>query len=268
VLSTLLAKAPFVVPLQSGGIVPKGTRVTVFEQLYWVFTILGTIVGVVVIGYMMYSAYKYRDDSGGAEKSAEDRPQLGEVPTGGGKGRKLFLSFVLSAIVVLSLIVWSYGTLLYVEDAAAENAAEPEVEDPVDVIVVGYRFGWTFAYEGGNETLQVGNQTWEGVTIIGDDERGVLRVPADRQVRLTVTSRDVWHNIGIPELRAKTDAIPGQTTTTWVEGSDPGATYTAKCYELCGAQHSYMNAEVVVMSQEEFGSWYANTTGTTLNGGA
>jgi cytochrome c oxidase subunit 2 len=247
--------------LQSGGIVPKGTRVNVFEQLYWVFTILGTIVGIVVIGYMLYNAYKYRDD-GESKGGDADRPQLGEVPSGGGKGRKLFVSFALSAVIVISLIAWSYGTLLYVENAAADDGDQIEAEDPVDVTVVGYRFGWTFAYEGGNETLEVGEQTWENVTIIGDDEPGVLRLPADRKVRLTVTSRDVFHNIGVPKLRAKADAIPGQTTTTWIEGSDPGATYTAKCYELCGELHSYMNAEVVVMSQDEFGSWYTNTTGS------
>lgn len=260
-------RAPLVLPLQSGGIVPKGTRVNVFEQLYWVFTILGTVVGIVVIGYMLYNAYKY-SDNGETKADDADRPQLGEVPTGGGKGRKLFVSFALSAVIVISLIAWSYGTLLYVENAAADDGSQIEAEDPVDVIVVGYRFGWTFAYEGGTETLHVGEQTWENVTIVGDDERGVLRAPADRKVRLTVTSRDVFHAIGIPDLRAKADAIPGQTTTTWIEGSDPGTTYTAECYELCGELHSYMNAEVEILSQDEFGSWYANTTGTEIDAGA
>jgi len=244
--------------MQSGGIVPKGTRVNVFEQIYWVFTILGTLVGIVVIGYMLYNAYKYRDD--GTEGEQEERPQLGELPTGGGKGRKLFLSFILSAIVVISLIIWTYGTLLYVENAAAQDQGddvEMEGDEPLDVIVVGYRFGWDFAYEGGNDTITAGERTWENVTVARE-----LVVPADRTVRLRVTSRDVFHNFGVPQLRAKTDAIPGQMTSTWLEASDAGRSYIAKCYELCGAQHSYMNAEVTTMTSSEFRAWYNETSST------
>lgn len=244
--------------LQAGGIVPTGTRGDVFEQIYWAFTILGTIVGIVVIGYMLYIASKYRDDGG--ETKADDRPEIGELPTGGGKGRKLFVSFALSAIVVISLIIWTYGTLLYVENAVAQDQIGQD-DDVLDVTVVGYRFGWTFAYEGGNETLEVGEQTWENVTVIGDDEEPILRLPAGEKIRLTVTSRDVFHTFGVPELRTKTDAIPGQVTTTWIEASDSGHTYKAKCYEICGSGHSYMTAPVETMTKTEFGNWYTNKTG-------
>jgi cytochrome c oxidase subunit 2 len=214
------------------GIVPRGTRVDVFQSIYWVFIVLGTAVGVVVIGYMTYNAYKYRDDGTEDDK---DRPTLGERPQGGGGGRKLFLSFALSTIIVVSLIAWTYGTLLYVE----QNPAT-ETEDALEVTVVGYQFGWDFVYPNGNTT-------------------DTLRLPADRAVQIHVTSRDVFHNFGIPALRVKTDAIPGHTTTTWLEASETG-TYTAKCYELCGSGHSYMTADVKVMEPEAYANWYANTT--------
>lgn len=229
-----------------------------FEQIYWAFTILGTLVGIVVMGYMLYTAIKYRDDGEEAEDS--DRPELGELPTGGGKGRKLFVSFAMSALIVISLIVWTYATLLYVENAVAQDQIGQN-DDVLDVTVVGYRFGWTFAYEGGNETLRVDGQTWENVTIVGDDEADVLRLPVDEKVRLTVVSRDVFHTFGVPALRAKTDAIPGQVTRTWIEASEPGQTYLAKCYEICGSGHSYMTSPVKTMTNESFQDWYANNTG-------
>jgi cytochrome c oxidase subunit 2 len=230
--------------LLQADIIPTGTRVDVFQSIYGVFLLLGTIVGIVVVSYMLYNAYKYRAGAGKGDGAA--RPELGELPRGSGGGRKLFLSFGLSAVIVISLIAWTYGTLLYVEQGAtsADNF-EGNAEDPIEVKVIGYQFFWEFEY-----TNVPGHE--DGLTT-----RGELRVPEDRMVRLNVTSGDVWHNFGIPDLRVKSDAIPGQYTTSWFEGSETG-NYTARCYELCGSQHSQMQADVVVTSQENFDGWYAD----------
>ena len=252
--STLLTKALLDGPLQSG-IIPKGTREEVFTEIYWVFTILGTLVGTVVIGYMLYNAYKYRDD--GSRPKKEDRPEVGEIPSGSGKGRKLFFSFAISAVIVISLIVGTYGSLLYVENAAAGDEGATEGNDAMEVTAVGYRFNWTFAYPGGNDTVETADGTIENVTTSQN-----LHVPTNRTVLLNVTSRDVHHNLGMPELRAKTDAIPGQYTQTWLNATDAGERYPAKCYELCGELHSYMVSFVETHTSEEFRAWY-NETSTT-----
>ena len=226
--------------LQSG-LIPTGTRVQVFSEIYWVFLGLGTLVGAVVIGYMLYNAYKYTYTGGSDEK---DRPKLGEVPTGGGKGKKLFLSLSLSAIIVISLIAWTYGTLLFVEGQTGEQGVDVEVE--------GYQFGWDFHYlddDGGYAGVNTTNE---------------VRVPVDTQINLRVTSRDVMHNFGVPELRVKTDAIPGETTTTWFEASETG-NYTAHCYELCGQGHSFMDAEIIVMEEDAYEDWYASQNASASN---
>ena len=227
------------VVLQSG-LVPKGTQTNVFEEIFTVFVALGTLVGVVVLSYMLWNAYKYRDgtDRDDVKKADAERPSLGELPEGGGGGRKLFLSFGLSTVIVVSLIVWTYGTLLYVEGGAAA-----QTEDPIDVRVTGFQFGWRFTYPNGAAVS------------------GILRVPVDTPIRLTVTSDDVFHNFGIPSLHAKTDAIPGTTTETWFMAEEVG-NHTARCYELCGVGHSAMQAQVVVMEPSAYEEWYANTNGT------
>ncbi|PSP83957.1 cytochrome c oxidase subunit II, partial [Halobacteriales archaeon QH_8_68_33] len=81
----------------------------VFQRIFLVFLGLGTLVGTVVISYTLYNAYKYRYREDADPAPDADRPELGEVPEGGGKGKKLFLSFGLSAIIVLSLVAWTYG---------------------------------------------------------------------------------------------------------------------------------------------------------------
>ncbi len=113
----------WLVPLAGGGIIPTGSRVDVFQTIYGAFLVLGTLVGVVVIGYMLWKAYAYRSGSERSAKADVERPVLGELPSGGGGGRKLALSFGLSTVIVVSLIIWTYGTLLYVENS---QAAEPE----------------------------------------------------------------------------------------------------------------------------------------------
>ncbi|MDZ7702360.1 MAG: cytochrome c oxidase subunit II [Halobacteriales archaeon] len=224
------------VPLAGGGIIPTGSRVDVFSTIYGAFLVLGTIVGVVVISYMLWKAYAYRTGSERSQKADVDRPVLGELPTGGGGGRKLALSFGLSTVIVVSLIIWTYGTLLYVE-----NSQAAETEAALEVDIVGKQFAWEFHYENGH---------------VADSTNGdAFRIPVNQRVNIEVTSTDVFHNFGIPALRVKTDAMPGQTTSTWFIAEEPG-TYESACYELCGAGHSYMTAQVEVMPQDEFDEWY------------
>lgn len=227
--------------LLQSGIVPRGSRETVFNQIYTVFLVLGTLVGIVVIGYMLWKAYKYRA-SAVPDDGEEDRPSLGELPSGSGGGRKLFLSFALSTIIVVSLIVWTYGTLLYVE----QDAVTGDATENMEIQVEGYQFGWGFIYPSGVVT------------------NGTLRVPKGTEIRLRVTSTDVFHNFGIPALKVKTDAIPGQTTETWFIADETG-TYRAQCYELCGAGHSYMNAKVIVMERSAWQDWHQNAVAKMNN---
>ncbi|MFC6717219.1 cytochrome c oxidase subunit II [Natrialbaceae archaeon GCM10025810] len=201
------------------------TRVDVFEEIFLYFLALGTLVGIVVIAYTLYNAYKYRDSD---DREADaGLPSVGELPTGGEGGKKLFVSFGLSAIIVISLVLWTYGMLLYVESPS--DGGGPG-EDAVEVDVTGSSFSWMFEYDDG-ET--------------GSND---LVVPADETVWLNVTGRegDVWHTFGISEQRVKADAIPGEYDETWFEADETGE-YLIECFELCGPGHSGMEGTLIVV---------------------
>lgn len=293
-LATVHPAAAVGLLLQANGGDDIATRVNVFEEIYLVFLALGTLVGVIVVSYTLHKAYKYR---AGADHDYDvGRPELGELPTGADKGgRKLFLSFTLSAIVVLSLIAWTYGWLLYVETGTAEVP-----EDGVETAVIGQDFSWEFQYQdddrlsesqmdsyveelGQQEVLdairaaranestsydeafaeRLGDARGEEVSAL-EVSTGVrtfttFRVPVDREIHIDVTSGDVWHAFGIPAVRAKADAIPGEVTETWFIAEETGE-YRAECFELCGSQHSGMTGQVIVMSQDDYDSWYENQT--------
>jgi cytochrome c oxidase subunit II len=111
-------------------------------------------------------------------------------------------------------------------------------KNAMDVYVTGKKWMWHFAYpEGPN-----GN--------------AVLTVPANRPVRLLMTSRDVIHSFFVPEFRIKQDVIPGRYTESWFEATTPGR-YRIYCAEFCGTWHSQMVGHVVVMPGPEFDSWVA-----------
>ena len=73
-------------------------------------------------------------------------------------------------------------------------------EDAMDVYVMAKKWMWKFSYGG------------EGPNAIG-----TLHVPANRPVRLLMTSRDVIHSFFVPDFRIKQDVIPGRYTETWFE---------------------------------------------------
>ena len=108
--------------------------------------------------------------------------------------------------------------------------------DAMDVYVMGKQWMWKFAYPEGPNSI------------------GVLHVPANRPVRLLITSRDVIHSVFIPAFRIKMDALPGRYTEIWFTATKTGR-YQILCTEYCGAQHSKMWGEVVVMAPEAFDEW-------------
>jgi len=125
--------------------------------------------------------------------------------------------------------------------------------DAQDVFVQGKKWMWKFAYAGGPNSVDT------------------LRVPADRPVRLLITSRDVIHSFYVPALRIKMDALPGRYTQTWFTADRPGR-YEIFCAEYCGLGHSSMLGELVVMPQAEFDDWVAeqrrNVLAAAQDGGA
>jgi len=110
----------------------------------------------------------------------------------------------------------------------------------MDIYVMGKKWMWKFSYGG------------EGPNAIG-----TIHVPADRPVRLLMTSRDVIHSFYVPDFRIKQDVLPGRYTETWFEATKPGR-YQILCAEYCGTWHSQMWGEIVVMPGPEFDAWLAD----------
>jgi len=86
-----------------------------------------------------------------------------------------------------------------------------------------------------------------------------LIVPVNTPVKIKLISLDVIHSLFIPVFRIKSDMVPGREKMMWFLPQSVGE-YDLFCAEYCGLRHSYMNANVKVLSKDNFTSWYVDTS--------
>ena len=90
-----------------------------------------------------------------------------------------------------------------------------------------------------------------------------LVIPAQRKVRLLVTSDDVVHAFRVPDLGIRADAVPGVLRTVWVIPRAPG-TYRGQCAAFCGERHGFMPAVIEVRTAEAFDDWQRDAAATLV----
>lgn len=141
-------------------------------------------------------------------------------------------------------IVWTIvplGTVIFFSFLGAKVLDDVRRVDPqaLEINVVASQWSWRFEYPD------------YGVI------SSALVLPVDQQSLLRLSSIDVIHSFWVPEFRVKQDALPGgeemvrelRITPTMI------GDFTVRCAELCGTQHAYMTAPVMVLSSDEFDSW-------------
>jgi cytochrome c oxidase subunit 2 len=138
----------------------------------------------------------------------------------------------------------------------------------VPLVLVMVMFVWGFRLfmsqqvaPTGSYEISVAGEKWRWVMTYPDGHISVneLHVPANRPVKLLLSSRDVIHSFFVPDFRVKQDAVPGRYTTLWFEAKAPGK-HQIFCTEYCGTGHSAMLADVIVHTDEawqkiEQGQW-------------
>jgi len=130
-------------------------------------------------------------------------------------------------VLVLGFYIWS--TRLFIELRSPPASA-------ININVVAKQWMWKAQHGGGQGEL---NQ---------------LHVPSGEPVKLTLASQDVIHSLYIPALRIKQDVLPGRYATMWFTADRPGI-YKMMCAEFCGADHSAMGGELIVLSPADYARW-------------
>jgi cytochrome c oxidase subunit II len=126
---------------------------------------------------------------------------------------------------MLALVMFWFGWTDYKQESAPPA-------DAYNIDVTGQMWKWTFKYPNGLELDS-------------------LFLPLDKNIKVSIRSKDVNHSFYIPAFRVKKDAIPGRTNIAWFRTEKEGV-YNYFCAEYCGMKHSYMITKVVVLPVNDF----------------
>ena len=170
-----------------------------------------------IVGFMLYSIIVFRRKDGD-ESDAEHIE---------GNNALEVTWTVVPLITVLGVAVLGANTL------AKVTAIDPQA---LEIKVIGQQWSWRFEYP--------------DTGVVSD----VLVLPQGQQALLVMESVDVLHSFWVPEFRVKQDLMPGSTTEVRITPTELGD-YTVRCAEVCGLNHTYMLADVQVVTEADFNVW-------------
>jgi cytochrome c oxidase subunit II len=186
------------------------------DALFFFLVAVSAFFSFLIAALIVYFSVRYRRRS---------KYEIGAVM----HGNRLLEVFWILVPFAISMIIFVWGALLYF------RMFRPP-EDVLNIYVVGKQWMWKFQH------------------VSGQSEINELHVPVGRDVRLTMTSQDVIHDVFLPAFRVKADVIPGRFTQIWFQATKPGR-YHLFCAEYCGLQHSRMTGQVVAMEQKDYQAW-------------
>jgi len=127
---------------------------------------------------------------------------------------------------------------------AGWNPMTKPPKDAMTVTSTARMWSFSFRYENGKESKD-------------------LILPVNTPVKINLVAIDVLHSLFIPAFKVKSDMVPGNDKMMWFIPQREGE-YDLYCAEYCGLQHSYMQANVKVLSKEEYDKWYTDTTAVAV----
>lgn len=198
-----------------------GPAAAQINVLWWVMFGVGTLVYVIVMGYMLVALFRRRS----GEFDPDNRPTEGtRIVIWGG------------AVIPAVILVGIFGFTVFTMGAIRE----PQVTEDLVIEVTGHQWWWDVRYP------ELGFRT-----------ANEIHIPAGQPVSVKLLSDDVIHSFWVPQLHGKLDMIPGQVTEFWLQADEPG-TYLGECAEFCGIQHAKMQFLVIAQEEEAFRQWVAD----------
>lgn len=206
---------------------PAGENAQMIFDLSWPIFAIAGVVGVIVFGIIAFVVVRDRDRGQPIPEQTHGKPAL-----------EIGLT-ILPALILIGVAIPTVGTLMALNET-------DDTECIVDV--TGQQWWWEFAYpvqEG------CGGITEPIVT------SGQMVIPADTNVLIRGTSRDVIHSFWVPRLNGKRDMVPGRIHNLRMQANEPGI-YAGQCAEFCGLSHANMRMEVSALNDGDFETWKAN----------
>jgi cytochrome c oxidase subunit 2 len=158
----------------------------------------------------------------------------------------------------------------------ARVSAFPAEPESTIVRVVGEQFIWNVHYAGRDGVF---GRT--RITLVSSDNplgldpsdpaarddvwtQNQMNLPVNRPVIVYLSSKDVIHSFGLPQMRVKQDAVPGIEQRLWFTPTQTGE-WEIACSQLCGLGHYRMRGFYTIQTQSDFDAWLRDQA-AQLNG--
>ena len=195
------------------------------DHLYNVVLALTAFFFVVTEAALILFSFRYRAKSG----------QKALYSHGSTTAEIIWTAVPAAILVVLGIMSQS----LWAKLRQPANFPEPEIT----VRVMAEQWLWNFKYDGPEGEIEVQND---------------FHIPVGKNVKFVLNSKDVIHGFYLPDLRINQDAVPGITSTVWVQVNQAGQ-YELRCTQFCGTNHYQMKGQLTVESPEAFQAWLKNS---------
>ena len=183
----------------------------------------------------------------------------------------------------------------------------PNETDVHHIRIIAQQFAWNIHYPGsdgkfGKTNIKLVDEESNPIGLDRNSPFGAddfvtinqMHLPVNKQVMIHLSSKDVIHSFGIPEMRIKQDAVPGMTIPffftptitsseflnkikdterfnpkgnygfdkeTWEKFNDKSKNefrgYQIACAQLCGNSHYKMRGFVTIDTDAEYNAWLA-----------
>ena len=190
-----------------------------------------------------------------------------------------FSSYIEGAVAVIEVVLL-FGFAFPIWASRVNDV--PKGPDAVQIRVVAQQFAWNIHYPGddgvfGKTSVGLVDEAENPIGLDRSDEFAKddiftinqLHIPVNTPINISLSSKDVIHSFGLPELRVKQDAIPGMVIPVWFEATmtskeflkttggtaREGQGFEIACAQLCGLGHYRMKGFMTIHDDEGYAAW-------------
>ena len=182
----------------------------------YILIIAGAILAIVAF-VLVYSIVRFRSQDG-----------EGEPPQILGSIRLEIFWTVVPILLLASVFVYMLRVM---------SVTLPNTPQQPDMIIIGHQWWWEIRYPPS-----------------GAVTANEIHLPTGKKMLVRLESADVIHDVWLPELGTKMDAVPGHPNDMWLQADNPGV-YLGTCAEFCGAEHAWMRLRAIAEPRAEFDTW-------------
>jgi cytochrome c oxidase subunit 2 len=219
------------------------------DQIDQIIVVIHWLMAVLFVGWGLFFIYTLVRFRAGAHPKASYHGMKGTLS-----------KFVEAGVLAAEIIVLVFMSM----PAWAERVeAFPSEHESIVVRVVAEQFAWNIHYPGADHKFgrtdvklvsaanplgldRTDPDAKDDVTTINQ-----LNLPIDKPAIVHLSSKDVIHSFGLPQMRVKQDAIPGIVHNLWFTPTTTGE-WEIACSQLCGLGHYRMRGFYTIQPQADF----------------